>query len=173
MVGIDVAEIFSQGLEYLSLCYVEAGEKLTQAKMSDSLCVFVEQSAYAWFEQEVYALDAEELTVEAVRSLYQQTSERYGFDSPYRDHREYTLIPHLFMSPMYVISYVVSNDLAMQIYQQELKNAGAGVELWEDGLFTEQVGLLGFVEETGMVSPFEEGRIAQIRDTLEEKLGLG
>jgi hypothetical protein len=33
-----------------------------------------------------------------------------------------------------------------------------------------QIGLLGFVEEMKLASPFEENRIAQIRDTFAEIL---
>lgn len=169
--GIDVAEIFSQGMEYLSLCYYEGDtEDLTRMKMAESLCVFVEQSAYAWFEHEVYALEGEELTVENVRALYQQATQRYGFTGQGRDAREYTLIPHIFISPMYVISYVVSNDVAMQIYQMELTEQGSGLAAWEEGLYSLQIGLLGFVEEMEFSSPFTDGAVAKMRETLEEKL---
>ena len=71
---------------------------------------------------------------------------------------------------MYVISYVVSNDVAMQLYQAEAKAPGEGVRQWENGLFSMQAGLLGFVEEMDLTSPFAEGRIEQIRDTLKAVL---
>ena len=169
VVGVDVAEVFSQGLEYLSLCYCDNTEGLTRGKMADSLCVFVEQAAYAAFELEVYQL--EDVTVENVRAVYEVVFEQFGLEEYGRDSRDYVLIPHFFIAPMYVISYVVSNDIAMQIYEAELDQAGSGVTLWEDGLFTMQVGLLGFVEEMKLTSPFEEGRVAQIRETFEKALG--
>ena len=89
----------------------------------------------------------------------------YGVDS-----RAYVTVPHFFMAPMYVISYVVSNDVALQIYQAEVNTPGAGVELWEESLFTMQSGLLGFVEEMKLTSPFEENRVAQIRDIFAKTL---
>lgn len=166
--GVDVAEVFSQGLEYLSLCYCENTEDLTRMKMADSLSVFVEQSAYASFEQQAYML--EDVTVENVRAVFSQVCQDYGLSHWGVDSRAYTMVPHFFISPMYVISYVVSNDVAMQIYQQELLQQGAGVQLWEDGLFTMQTGLLAFTEETGLGSPFVEGRVQQLKETFEEKL---
>lgn len=168
VVGVDVAEVFSQGMEYLSLCYCENTEELARMKMADSLCTFVEQSAYASFELQAYLL--EDVTVENVRAVFAQVCEDYGLSQWSVDSRSYTVVPHFFISPMYVISYVVSNDLAMQIYQQELAQEGAGLKLWEDGLYSMQTGLLGFAEETGLGSPFAEGRVIELKTTFEEKL---
>lgn len=170
MVGIDVAEIFSQGLEYLSLCRIGGMPALEQLKMADSLSVFVEQAAYADFELEVYALEGAELTVENVREVYRQSLEDFGITTYSRDERDYVLIPHFFISPQYVISYVVSNDVAMQIYQLELEGAGNGAKVWEDNLATMQPGVLGFVEEAGLQSPFTDGRVAQLRAIFEKIL---
>ena len=118
MAGIDVAEVFSQGLEYLSLCYTPEGEALRQGKMADSLCIFVEQAMYAAFELAIYEL--EEVTVEAVRNTFSETCQEFGMGDYGIDSRAYVTVPHFFMAPMYVISYVVSNDVALQIYQAEV-----------------------------------------------------
>ena len=168
--GIDVAEVFSQGLEYLSLCYTEDAQTLEQLKMLDSLNVFVEQAAYALFEHQVYDLKGDQLTVENVRALYEQTCLEFGFDIWVWDSRDYVLITHYFMAPMYVISYVVSNDVALQIYQLEKQEAGAGLALYERSLVTEQQTLLAFVDEVKLQSPFEVKRIREIRKTMEEIL---
>lgn len=166
--GIDVAEIFSQGMEYLSLFYAEGGEELTQVQMANSLCVYVEQAAYASFEHQVYSL--EEPTAEAIRSLYGQVSQDFGMAVAGRDSREYVLIPHFFTNPMYVISYVVSNDAALQIYQAEQAESGKGVSLWEGNLATQQAYFLAFLEEAGLESPFAEGRIQTVKEMFEEIL---
>ena len=168
--GVDVAEVFSQGMEYLSLCYGEDTEALTALKMADSLCVFVEQAAYASFEHQVYSLEGEELTVENVRELYAEIGSSFGFEAYGRDSRDYVLISHFFISPMYVISYVVSNDAAMQIYQAELTEAGAGLALWEDNLATQEMFFLAFLEDAGLESPFAEGRVQQLRAVFESTM---
>lgn len=169
--GVDVAEVFSQGLEYLSLCYCENTDALARMKMADSLCTFVEQAAYAAFEHQVYELEGEDLTVENVRTLYGQVMDEYGLSEYGRDVRDYVLIPHFYIVPLYVISYVVSNDAALQIYQAELRQTGAGLALWEDNLATMQGYFLAFMEEAGLESPFAEGRVQQIRDTFASVLG--
>ena len=168
VVGIDVAEVFSQGLEYLSLSYCKDTKALTKMKMADSLCIFVEQAAYAKFELDVYML--EEVTVENVRKAFAGAMNDFGMSQWGIGSQDYIQVPHFFLSSMYVISYVVSNDVAMQIYQAELAETGAGVELWENGLYSMEAGLLAFVEETGLKNPFEEGRVTEIRKTFEEKL---
>ncbi len=167
-VGVDVAEVFSQGAEYLSLCYGKDTEELTRMKLADSLCVFVEQSVYASFEHQVYLL--ENPTVEDVRAVYEQVNRDFGLGAFGRDYRDYTMVPHFFMSPMYVISYVVSNDGALQIYQKELESKGAGLKLWEDGLYSMATGYLEFAAESKLGSPFAPGRVAELKALFEEKL---
>ena len=169
-VGIDVAEIFSQGMEYLSLFYVDGASGLESMKMADSLCVYVEQAAYANFEERVYGLNGETLTVESVRTLFGQTAYRYGFGSPQFDNRSYVTVGHFFTSPLYVISYVVSNDAAMQLYQMEKTEAGAGLACYTANLATEQSDFLAFVKEAGLESPFAEGRIQSVKKTFESVL---
>lgn len=168
--GVDVAEVFSQGMEYLSLCYVEHDPALTQMKMYSCLATFVEQAMYASFEHQVYLLEDEELTEENVYALYEQTGIAYGFDSWGWDSRDFVLIPHLFTNPMYVESYVVSNDAALQLYQLELEETGKGLRLYEENLASMESYFLAFVESAGLESPFTDGRVDRVKKTLEEAL---
>ena len=170
MVGIDVAEIFSQSMEYLSLCYGEDTKDLQKLKMADSLSIYVEQAAYACFEQQVYGLGEGELTAENIRSLFEQTGNAYSFDVWKWDSRSFVRVTHFFTNPLYVISYVVSNDAALQIYQLEREEKGAGLRLYEQQLATTEGNFLGFVVAAGLESPFEKGRLAETRKLLEELL---
>ena len=169
--GIDVAEVFSQSMEYLSLFYGNDTEDLEVMKMADSLAIFVEQSAYASFEHQVYLLEEEELTVENVQALFGQIGEDYGFGRYGWDGRSFVRINHFFIAPVYIISYVVSNDAAMQIYQAECKQTGAGLKLMEDNLATQEATFLAFVESAGLQSPFVDGRVEQLRKTFADVLG--
>lgn len=168
--GVDVLEIFSQGMEYLSLCYGEDTEDLTQVKMADSLSIYVEQAAFASFEQRMYGLEGEGLSVEGLCSLYEDIAEEFGFDAPGYDRREFVDITHFYTNPMYILSYVVSNDAAMQLYALELETPGAGRELWEAHLATEEVYFLEFLESAGLESPFEEGRIEKVKALFQKTL---
>lgn len=169
--GVDVAEVFSQGLEYLSLYYVENMDALEEIKMVDCLRLYIEQAAYALFEQKVYQLEGEELTAENVYALYEQIGSAFGFDTWGWDSRDFVMIGHFYTDPLYIISYVVSNDAAFQLYQMEQEETGAGLTLFEKQLTSEQIYFLAFLKEAGLESPFAEGRVKKVRATLEAVLG--
>lgn len=172
----DVAEFFSQGMEYLSLCYAQRPttqdvELVTRLKMADSLSVYVEQAAYYSFERQAYALPDEELSVESLRALYEATGRRYGFDTPGWNTMEWVSITHFYTSPFYVISYVVSNDAAFQLYQLEQEEAGAGLARYEELVQTdEDVSFLTFLEDSGLESPFAPGRLDRVAELLEARV---
>ncbi len=168
--GVDVAEIFSQAMEYLSLQYAQDAGNLEKVKMADCLSTYVEQAAYASFEQQVYDLPPEQLTVDGIRALYEQIGISYGFDALTWDSRDYIAVTHFYESPLYIISYVVSNDAAFQIYEKERAQTGAGLQCFEENLATNQLYLLSFLQEAGLTSPFVEGRLTQVRQTLEKVL---
>lgn len=169
VVGIDVAEFFSQGLEYLSLSYAGGGNSMVKLQMVNSLCLYVEQSLYASFEQRVYALQGDELTKENVFNAFRQTGKDFGFGNSL-DGRNFVLVPHFFISPMYIISYVVSNDAALQLYQLEQAEPGAGATKYMENLDTTVDQFLSFVASAGLESPFVEGRIEKVAKTFEDAL---
>ena len=168
--GVDVMEVFSQGMELLSLCYVEDDHGLTKVKLADSLCVYVEQAAYAAFELEAYRLTGDQLTVENLYTLYDEITGSFGFESYWSDPRDLVTIPHFFTNPMYIVSYVVSNDAAMQLYQLELEEAGAGLARLEDQLDTDEYYFLAFLDSAELESPFVPGRVRSVRDTFQNAL---
>ena len=169
--SVDVTEVFSQGMEYLSLCYGEATEDLARVKLADSLCTYVEQAAFAAFEQKMYALTGDDLSVEGLYQLYDEVAQAYGFAHVGYDAREFVAITHFYANPLYVISYVVSNDAAMQLYQLEQETPGAGLQRMEENLNSEESYFLVFVETAGLESPFAEGRIGEVRKTFESVFG--
>ncbi len=167
--GVDVMEVFSQGMEYLSLCYGEPDGEFVDMKLADSLTVYVEQAAYAAFERALYELPAEELTGESILALYEEICRSYGFDSMDWDPRDMVTIPHFFGNPMYIISYVVSNDAAMQLYELELQTPGAGRSVFENSLDTEESWFMAFLQEAGLSSPFD--RVSEVRTLMEARFG--
>ena len=135
-------------------------------KMADSLAVYVEQAAYAYFEHRLYELPAEELTPENIRELYAQVGEDFGFDSVEWDTREYVVLTHIYTEPMYLVSYVVSNDAAFQLYELEQAESGAGVEKYRGMLFSDETQFCGFVEDMGLESAFDKTRISRVEETM-------
>ena len=169
--GVDVLEFFSQGMEYLSLCYGSTYDYLTKMKMADSLCMYVEQAAYAEFEMRMYGIPREELTVDALLALYEEVACSYGFESIGYDPREFVTVTHYYTNPLYIISYVVSNDAAMQLYQLEQETPGAGLSVFEENLTTGESYFLSFLASAHLESPFTKGRIQEVRKTFEAILG--
>ena len=106
-----------------------------------------------------------------MQALFEQIGTDYGFTNFGWDSRSYVLINHFFIAPVYVISYVVSNDAAMQIYQAESKEKGAGLTLYENNLATQEPTFLAFMESAGLQDPFTAGRVAKLRETFEKVLG--
>ena len=175
--SIDCNEIFSQGLEYLSLSRANLNKTdragLTESKIGDAISTFLTQSCYAEFELRVYALPEEELTVEKLNEIFLECNEEFGMGM-------YGLesiigpgwidIQHFFIAPFYVISYCISNDAALQIYQAELEN-GNGLDVYRK-LMSLSSGntILALLEEAGLESPFKPGRMAELADFFEEQL---
>ena len=169
MLNVDCGEVLSQGMEYLTLCYTKGTEEMVPMKMADSLCTYVEQSAYAAFEQAAYSLTGADLTAENLVKLYEDVTLEFGFDAwGEYDGTELAELTHLFGYPCYVFSYVVSNDAAMQIYQLELEKQGAGLRVYERCLTSDAWDLTQFVEEAGLESPFAEGRLDDVAAIFEE-----
>ena len=167
MQGVDVGEVFSQAMEYLSLTYADDVGQLSQLKMADCLSIYVEQAAYSSFEHQVYGLVGEELTVENIQSLYEDVFTGYGLDTEGWDSRDYVCVTHFYESPLYVISYVLSNDAALQIYELEQEEKGKGLTCYVESMTSAQPYILAFLEETGLQSPFADGRLTRVRMTLE------
>ena len=166
--GVDVLEVFSQGMEYLTLCYGENTQQLSRTKLADSISTYVEQSAFATFEHRLYEL--KDPTVEDLYALYDEVASDFGFGSVGYDPREFVTIPHFFTNPMYIDSYVVSNDAAIQIYQLELATPGAGLERYEEHLDTQELWFLSFLDSAGLESPFAPGRLEAVRDLFRAEL---
>ena len=164
--GVDVAEVFSQGMEYLSLCYADGGEELTKLKLADCLCLYVEQAALASFEQQLYDQYDTMLTPEHIEDLYTEVCNAYGISGENWDSRSYVTIGHYFTNPMYLISYVVSNDAALQLYQLELEQKGKGLACLESNLGTTHGQFLAFLDSVGLESPFDYRRLTEVAELL-------
>ena len=106
--------------------------------------------------------------MENIHNLYDQICSEFGFDAWDWDSRDYITIPHFYDRPLYIISYVVSNDLAMQIYQLETNATGAGLEVYRECLYSCDSYIMSFAEEYGLESPFAPGRLEALRETFAE-----
>lgn len=178
---VDLAEVYSQGMEYLVLSRLnrqldrDEADNLAKLKMIDTVEMYVQQAAFAEFEHRIYALGSQALDAETLNEIFRQVSREYGlYDANYDEF--YSLswgdIPHYYEQAFYIVSYPISNDLAMQIYELEREEEGAGLQRYLDHLERDFSGMMGLVDAGGFESPFDPGRVEKIAATAREILGL-
>ena len=148
-------------------------DALTVSKLADSLQTFLTQACCAEFERRAYDLPDEELTPERLNELFLQCKQEFGLSFPGMEDLlapAWIDVQHFFIAPFYVISYCVSNDAALQIYQLELEN-GSGLETYRTLLsLAPSNTLLSLLSDGGMESPFAEGRAAELADFFSKML---
>ena len=179
--SVDLAEVYSQAMEYLVLSRLdeqldeEEVDNLARIKMIDTVEMFVQQASYAEFEHRVYALGAENLSAEVLNETARQVAKEYGY-YVYQYDEFFSLswidIPHYFEQAFYIVSYPISDDLAMQIFDLERGEPGAGMQRYLDNLERDFSGMMGLVDAGGFESPFSPGRVEAIAATAREILGL-
>ena len=177
---IDVAEVFSQSLEFLSLSHMDGVlsrsqvAALREASMIDALDTFIQQAALADFEHKAYAIGPDALTAEKLNELALQTAQEFGFcEAGFEEYYQYYWmdITHLFEYPFYVISYPVSLDVALQIYSLELQKPGSGMDKYFEILPRDYDSFMDTVIHGGLKSPFEENSMATVADVIGSTLG--
>ncbi len=178
---IDLAEFYSQGMEYLVLSRLdkqlsaEEVDNIAKAKMIETVEMYIQQASFAEFEHRIYALGSENLSAETLNETARQLSKDYGYYNAYLDSVYAMLwmdIPHFYEQAFYVVSYPVSNDLAMQVYEIELAEEGAGLQRYLDNIRRDFSDMMGLVEAGGFESPFAPGRIEKVAATARAILGL-
>lgn len=167
--AIDCAEVFSQGLEFLALDTADLSsaqrDNLTESKLYDSLSVFISQACYSEFERRAYELPDSQLTAENLNALFLECSEQFA--SSYAGYEDYIAqgwveVQHFFIAPYYMISYCVSNDVALQIYQRQLEG-GDGLTLYMELMSSSAENtILALLDGVGAESPFAPGRSEEL-----------
>ena len=173
----DVNETISQGMEYLTLCYLQDDalcEELTQYKLADTLRLYAEQASYNAFEEQVYALPAEEVTLENINAISLQTARDYGMIGSWSDTyyaKSWIDITHFFESPLYIISYCVSDSAAVQMYEHELAAPGEGLAAFYE--YVDQAPdetFFDLIVLCGLEDPLSTAQITALAAMIEQQL---
>lgn len=172
---IDLAEFFSQAMEYLVLNELEGetAERLEQYKLAEMMAGYLQQLSFIEFEHEVYALPESERTVEKICEISLQTARDFGyFEAGGEDYyaASWIDIPHFFEYPFYVVSYALSADVAFQVYEAELNAPGEGLKLYRSILVHDCSDLLEAVEAGGFADPFDRAHIEDMTAVLMRRL---
>lgn len=176
---LDLAEFFSQGMEYLMIGRLGDGMPESERaavynnKVMDTLLLYTGQAAYAEFEHRVYQAEEDELTAEYLNALSLSLAKEFGYYSEETEELlslEWMGVPQFFIQPFYVISYPVSNDVAMQVFEMELEESGKGLEKYIEMLYGGTAYIMEAVEQAGLESPFTEGHMERTAQTVWELL---
>ena len=178
---IDVSEIFSQAMEYLTLSRLESAmeteeaENVVRMKLLDTLELYVQQASFAEFESRVYAMGADALSAEVLNDLSLELAREYGYyEEGYEEYyaMSWCDITHFFEMPFYVITYPVSNDIAMQIFALEEEQSGQGLEKYMEILDRDYEYFMDAVSAGGFESPFAPGRVESVTEQMRTHLAL-
>lgn len=175
----DINEVISQGMEYLTLFYLpdaELKETLTDFKLMDALRLYIEQGSYNAFEEQVYALSDDEITVENINAISLAVSEEFGITGGWNDKyyaESWVEISHFYEQPFYVISYCVSDSTAFQLFEMESETGGLGVDTLNDYIDTaSEEGFLDLAADCGFTDPISAETIRGIAETIRDHFGL-
>ena len=173
--SVDVAEIYSLTMEYLMLSRVggelapEEREQLTRLKLLDTLELYVQQCSFNAFEQAVYAADPDTLSAEWLNEQSLLLAMDYGYyDGVSEEYyaMSWSDINHFFEAPFYVVAYPLASDLALQLYQRELEEEGAGLAGFLSLLDNCGDGLEETAALVGLEDPLAEGRVKRLSELL-------
>lgn len=177
--SIDLAECFSQGMQFLSLDPLRAVldadtvENLRRINLSEVLQTYAAQCAYAAFETEAFA--CEDPSVEKLNAIFRRCCIDFGIYDGSEDallDLVWVDVNHFFESPFYVIAYATSQGVAAEIYAQELAEPGAGLSLFYRLMDAESGGIVGAAQEAGLSSPLSEDFILHMANFMKAQLGM-
>ncbi|MDD6302579.1 MAG: hypothetical protein PUA56_04700 [Bacillales bacterium] len=168
---LDIAEVDSQGLEYLMGNYFHLfmddydAKQLNKIQISNALWTIMSGSTIASFEDYIYTSE-EELTLDSIQAKFNEIADSYiypysfGYDAFTGDYY-YSVVPHIFSSPGYYISYVNSIIPSLLLWAnpdlEEAKNQYNTIVSY--GTTNDFVYVLN---QANLKSPFEESVIVDI-----------
>lgn len=171
---LELAEIHSQGLEYLMSNYYDSFLSEKDANQLEKMNLFnalwVIQSSICVFELEYYAYTTSELTVSKLDNAFnrfvQLTTYPFSFGIDDYGNPVYTNIIHIYQQPGYYISYLLSLIPSLEIYASPLEE---GIQKYNDLIsYGERNVFSDVLSEVGISSPFEVSTLDKIASKFEE-----
>ena len=110
-------------LNYLNNCSEEEVSILSLMQFLKTLIYTYTRDTITEFEERVYSLRENDVTLENINSIANQCAVSFGlYDDEWKDYYslQWVDIIHFYELPFYVIGYCISNDAAIQIYEHEL-----------------------------------------------------
>lgn len=175
--SFDVAEIDSQGLEFLYMPYIEdmigvEGAANYRYQVFDQIVTYgvIMGCVRDEFLQRVYAENS--LTLDKVNRIYHDVSLEYGM-SEWDDTYTYDWynVSHDFEQPFYYISYCTSALAALEILERSLTDYDAACDIYLNLVELGAGSLNGFrraLQMVGLSDVFEEETVAHIASAVQD-----
>ncbi len=170
-VTVDSTEIASQAMAYIMPLYSDGigdicGDDMLKNNLYSTVDLYLSTCFINKFENSVYSLSKSEITLEKLTELAKNAAIEVGIDEVNADRlsTSWFEIQHIYISPMYYVSYAISNDVALQILEAELNDSGSGGVRAFEKLITKDhsLPLYESITKIGFESPFSEGRAEKI-----------
>ena len=178
----ESAETFSQSMVYLVFTNTNSlPEEIQKACQRMSLIELLvervsERAAFADFENKIYALDPDAITLDQIDEIYYQCRHDFGLSDQFDETVEPMswIKQHYFLEePGYVISYAASGVAALQVCEKEAQEPGAGIEVYEKLLRQSKYRQFrSMLAASGLKSPFQASTLENIAVFLAETLDL-
>ena len=149
-------------------------EALRELHSQNTLMVYLLQSVYYWFEARAYELPDSDFTTDKLNELAAQALSELGLDNYYPEFEWlWATVPHFYEQAFYVMSYITSNAVALQLYDLEQAQEGEGVRKYFELLeWDTDMNFKENVERAGLTSPFSDGAIDKLASTLRKMFGI-
>lgn len=178
--SLDLAEVSSQGLEYLTLLSLRNKLKSSEYEYLEYLSIYetlnstlLEQSFYAKFEHMAYRLSYDEIDERKLNEIAREAfADVFGRELEMGTNAfSYVLIPHTILYPCYVESYVSSAIPALEIFFMEsyrTGNTGAGLEVYKTlvNRDAEKVSFKESLANASLSSPFDPQTVKNVSDNI-------
>jgi len=179
---IEVCEIHSIGLEYLTLPFVdefftpEEAARFRRGRWSRSISAMCYRCTVDEFQHWVY--ENPNVSPADRNEAWRQIAERYetGIDytglEDYRDMR-WNLLPHIFRSPFYYIDYAIAETAAMQLAMIASEDLDHALEIYlQLCRIGGTMGIDDIFRSTGLRSPFDPELMRDLMAYAAREVGL-
>lgn len=168
---VDTAELHSQAMELLvANHFADAFQEQFAYQMCydtlyNAFVTLAGQVYYTAMELNIYALDENALTVDALNSIAYEACARYGMDNYFEEFARYdwVTLPHIMERPFSTLGYATSVSAAIELWELSLQNEAEALAIYDTLIHRAPgVDFLALLRQAGLKSPFDADRIGEL-----------
>lgn len=168
MSSIDLQEVYSQGLELLSVDkYADSftladSNSLYMERLFSMIYAILQGCLFDEWQEAVYKNP--DASIEDINTLFGELALQYGLIVSSTD---WMYVPHNFEQPVYYISYAVSAAAALDLWMQSIADYDGAVDRYMRLTVAEQGDFRETLKNAGFDDIFDESQMIKIAGTLE------